>query len=375
MRQVQFDQRTGDWDAAALMPAVLETKFVEMALDLERRLKFYLATRGTGLQVCPWLVEELQDQKDQQYQRDLTASLNLLLKFLQHTGQDRLLHGPSVGRGLQLGYTLTRKDGRDWTKDKQQETVNYNEMPAELMGLIAQFLEEHDVWEVPEVSGWGGWAVCVSARLTKAKLPGVLAAKVVGVVPGFKEETGYETSNHNLLARLTFPQKLGFVDVLPAISTDKILKMVPWQEVAKASAKNSFFTMPEQLVTYWIEVEGRMAWAIQVAAGRAGVRPEHYTFSAITLSQVQDKAGRNICPNGEWIPDSCAMGIFGGWEAQEAIFTVFSGQTVYLAARFLHPDHGSVKMLQCVTLPASLLKLLEKNQETLKGAGKGAGRR
>jgi hypothetical protein len=153
---VQYDQRLGDWDSAALMGAVLSTEVVKEALSLESQLQHFLAeqefrSRGD----CPWTRDDPQDQQDQQYQRDLTASLSLLLKFLQHTGKDKLLHGPAFGRGIQMGHTATKRDERHWTKN-QEVPMDYDEMPRELMGLIAEFLQEHGVWEVPAVPGRGG---------------------------------------------------------------------------------------------------------------------------------------------------------------------------------------------------------------------------
>ena len=160
MCQVQYDQRAGDWDPAALMGAVLSTKVVKQALELESRLKNYLATQDFSSQGGdPWLRDDQKDQQDQQYQRGLTASLDLLLKFLKYTANDQLLHGPSLGRGLQMGHTITMRNERYWTK-KKEVLMEYDEMPQELMGLIAKFLHEHDAWEERAVPGWAGGAVC-----------------------------------------------------------------------------------------------------------------------------------------------------------------------------------------------------------------------
>ena len=140
-----------------MMPAVLSTAIVRKALELEKKLMYYVEQRGKDDQENGFWVDRQQDQQEQQYQQyqgdDLTAPIKVLLKFLQHTGQNKLLHGPSFGRGVQLGYTATKRDGREWTVKEDGQYVEYDEMPQELMELIEDFLQKHDVWEVPAVPG------------------------------------------------------------------------------------------------------------------------------------------------------------------------------------------------------------------------------
>ena len=51
------------------------------------------------------------------------------------------------------------RNERYWTKN-EEVLMEYDEMPQELMGLIAKVLHEHDAWEERAVPGWGGGAVC-----------------------------------------------------------------------------------------------------------------------------------------------------------------------------------------------------------------------
>jgi hypothetical protein len=193
------------------------------------------------------------------------------------------------------------------------------------------------------------------------------AVRLVQRVPGFSGDTAYETFNRNVLARLQYPLELDFEDVRPLISMDRILKKQQFQEIDQAEAVNAYFTMPEQLASYWLEVKGRMAWAFQPAAGRNGDQAEHYTLHTLTLTQNQTEAGCHIQPNGNWVSAPCGMGMFAGWQAKEAIFTVFEGRTVYLAANFHDKRQGTVKMLQCATMPSLLEEKLLELSRTSKG--------
>ena len=181
-------------------------------------------------------------------------------------------------------------------------------------------------------------------------------------VPGFVEETGYKTANLNILARCAVPRKLDFQELLPVVYHDRFLVSLPWQDVEQAETNIEFFTMPNQRASYWIEEQGRFVWAILPQAGRGrGVTavPAHFSCHTMRLTQIQDGTGRHVRPNGTWVPTPCSGCSFNGFEPKKAIYTIFEGRTVYLAATFKHPHVDEpAKMLQVVTLPATLLVTL-----------------
>ena len=216
------------------------------------------------------------------------------------------------------------------------------------------------------------------AKLPKAKLPVVPAAAVAPIM-NFQSSVGYKDANKTFLVSQEYPLQLGFADTVTAVSSERILKTTVFQDCNQPECINSRFTMPKQAATYWIEELGRLAWAIKVAPGRAGVRAEHYNFYSLNLTQLQTGAEEFILrPVGNWAPAPCSMGIFDGWKALTVISTVFEGNVVYLAGQFQHNQQPGrpVKMMQCSSVPQFFIDLLDEAQQppqvaNNKGQGKG----
>ena len=109
-----------------------------MAGELAARLKFLIEQK------------QAQDEMQQSQQSELIQSLAILLKFLQHTAENVLLHGPTVAYGYQkrrepTAHGATTLNGVAWSTNLESE----EEMPTELMKMIEEYLTLNGVLELP----------------------------------------------------------------------------------------------------------------------------------------------------------------------------------------------------------------------------------
>ena len=128
--QAGYSAIRADWDAVGLVTAPLDPKIVAQARRQLPRLQKAIQHLLTSHQV------------------ELVRALSIIMRYLEHTADSKLVHATAIVRGLQLGGILCQAVGmyQKWvTTEEQDENVLYslNEAPSAVLKLVEGYLELH----------------------------------------------------------------------------------------------------------------------------------------------------------------------------------------------------------------------------------------
>ena len=92
----------------------------------------------------------------------LGRALTVIMKYLEHTADGKLVHAAAVVRGLQLGGILCRAVGmsQHWVTTAEQDAnvcSDLNEAPSAVLKLVGGYLNLHELQD--------SWAAAFSRRL------------------------------------------------------------------------------------------------------------------------------------------------------------------------------------------------------------------
>lgn len=79
---------------------------------------------------------------------ELMRALTIIMKYLEHTADSKLVHAPAVVRGLQLGGILCKAVGvsQIWVTTEERDVkfpASLNEAPSAIIQLVESYLQLH----------------------------------------------------------------------------------------------------------------------------------------------------------------------------------------------------------------------------------------
>ncbi len=307
---MQWDPDKDEWLPAAWLgfPVI---KTAAETQRLARQLKPALLSHLTSLETdCLG-----RDRVPQVEWREL-ACLHRLVKWLELTGQGKLLHGASLARCLMRGGPggiAKREEGMWW---HEEGLSNVDEGPCELMAIIVEYLEH--------------WGTYLDEDQGAPVAP--------GAVPLGWGPQGHRATNEALLVQFGLATKLGVIDAapmwdaLPSLITDRLWTITP----CCPRGTSSIFLDHSRTATL-LDVQGRVIWQLHRGApGPRGddERPRGWYMTTTTL---QTQEGLQL-EAGKWKPLHIHGAGFGSNEVVSALVVPAAGAHYVLALKLVTPD-------------------------------------
>jgi hypothetical protein len=259
--------------------------------------------------------------------------LRRLVLWLQLTRDGGLLHGASVARSMMLGHGTVVKleSGLIW----HEGLANPSEGPAELLEIIQEYLEAHDVW--PEDGGAAG-------------APGAPTAPL-----GWTED-GYSVANQVALREIGLAQGLNVLDVdwmhcQLHLAAERAWVLATTPHVPRA--QSAWFLGPATTAVL-VESQGRVVWHL-------ALRPDRRVAGHFMNTTPRQTALGVVMEPGSWEILQMQVGSFGTSTIMAALTTMAHGCPYFLAAKMQpagrlgqrQPD--SFILLQALALPENFM--------------------